>query len=319
MSIIRHSVVIPTFNHAKYIGRSLQSALSQAGEDTEIIVVDDGSTDDTRLRVEAFVGPITYVSTTNHGPGAARNRGVRESRGEFVLFLDADDALLDGALEMLRQSQRHLQSVDMFCGGYVSIDRGGRLKQRPLPRLGHLRNRNFRACISGSLELQIGATAIRRRLLKDLPFPENVHHGEDIVLFAQLLAQADCRAVGARLVAKFDHAGRLRNDTAGLISSGLDAVDLLFNPNRLPTPLMQYRHVFAARQLLTLARAHYQRHEYAQAVACYHRAIALRPANILRWSYFRKYCRALPRAWTDCRLQTTSPVMGNSETRTTLT
>jgi len=254
MSMIRHSVVIPTYNHAEYIGRALQSVLKQACDDTEIIVVDDGSTDDTRDRVEATAGPITYLRIPNQGPGAARNHGVRESRGQFILFLDADDALLDGAIETLGQFQRRCGSIDMFCGGYVSVDRCGRRNDRRLPRLGQLRDRNFLACVSGKLELQIGATAIRRQLLEDLPFPENVRNGEDVVLFAQALARGDCRSVEARLVAKFDHTGRLRNDTTRLISSGLDAVDLLFDPKRLPAHLMQYRSVFESRQLLTLSR-----------------------------------------------------------------
>jgi len=319
MPLIRHSVVIPTYNHAQYIGRALKSVLSQTRDDTEIVVVDDGSTDDTPVRVDATSGPITYLRTQNHGPGAARNRGVRECRGEFVLFLDADDALLEGAIETLRQCEQRWQSADMFCGGYVSVDRGGRRNRRRLPRLSRLSDHNFHACIRGKLEPQIGATAIRRRLLEALPFPENVYHGEDIVFFAQALARGKCRSVGARLVAKFDHAGRLRDDTSRLIASRLDAAALLFNPKVLPSHLMKHRHLFESRQLLTLSRAHYQRHEYELAVACYHKAIALHPANVLRWNYLRKYGRALARVWTNRPPRAKQPVVASGETRPTPT
>ncbi|MEM7164171.1 MAG: glycosyltransferase family A protein [Planctomycetota bacterium] len=85
------SCVIPVFNGEQYIGAALESALAQSTPLGEIIVIDDGSTDDTGRVVAQFSGQVTYVRQENAGVSAARNRGVRESRGDFICFLDADD------------------------------------------------------------------------------------------------------------------------------------------------------------------------------------------------------------------------------------
>lgn len=304
MGRIRHSVVIPTYNQAQFIARALESVLRQADDQTEIVVVDDGSTDNTGKVVASVAGPISYVRTVNRGPAAARNRGVKESRGEFVLFLDSDDALLSDALDRLRLAQKRWPAADIFCGGYVSVTRSGRFKNRPLPRVHRLRERNFRDCISGRLEPQIGATAICRRLLQELPFAEQIRHGEDIVLFAQAFSRGQAQALDARIVAKFDHPSRLRYDTTHLVARGLDVVDELFNSQVIPADLMRYRDRFAARHLLTLARAHYQRKEFRQSVNCYHQATLFRPVSMLRWNHLRKYIRSLLHSAAEQRLRT---------------
>jgi glycosyltransferase involved in cell wall biosynthesis len=85
------SVIIPTYNTARFVVQAVQSALAQTYSPIEVIVVDDGSTDDTRKQLEAFHGRVRYVYQSNGGVGKARNRAIREARGELLAFLDADD------------------------------------------------------------------------------------------------------------------------------------------------------------------------------------------------------------------------------------
>lgn len=85
------SVVIPTFNCARYLAGAIDSVLAQKYRDFEIIVVDDGSTDNTGAIVERYGERILYIRTENRGAAAARNRGIEASRGEYLAFLDADD------------------------------------------------------------------------------------------------------------------------------------------------------------------------------------------------------------------------------------
>lgn len=88
------SVVIPAYNASEWIGSSIQSVLSQTCANLEILVIDDGSTDDTYERVSAFSDPrLCVLHQDNAGAAAARNRGLREMRGDLVQFLDADDIL----------------------------------------------------------------------------------------------------------------------------------------------------------------------------------------------------------------------------------
>lgn len=86
------SVIVPTYNHAQFLGEAVQSVLDQTYQDYEIIIVDDGSTDNTREVLERFCDPrIRYVYQENRGLGAARNTGIRGARGALVALLDADD------------------------------------------------------------------------------------------------------------------------------------------------------------------------------------------------------------------------------------
>lgn len=85
------SVIIPTYNTAKYLPEAIESVLAQTYTDLELIVIDDGSTDNTKEVVAPFLDRIEFIETENYGPSKARNRAIRESSGEYVAFLDADD------------------------------------------------------------------------------------------------------------------------------------------------------------------------------------------------------------------------------------
>jgi glycosyltransferase involved in cell wall biosynthesis len=88
------SVVIPTYNRATLVVEAVESVLAQQGAQPEVVVVDDGSTDGTRAALESYTGRIRYVHQPNAGMNAARNAGIRASSGEYVAFLDSDDAWL---------------------------------------------------------------------------------------------------------------------------------------------------------------------------------------------------------------------------------
>lgn len=114
MSGLRASVVIPTFNRASLIAIPVSSVIAAAEAGDEIIVVDDGSTDDTHKVIARFGGRVRYIKSANGGVGRARNRGIREARNPLVAFLDSDDEWFPDRLVLGRRLLEARPDV-LFC------------------------------------------------------------------------------------------------------------------------------------------------------------------------------------------------------------
>jgi len=123
------SILIPCYNAGAWIGRAIESALGQCGGDVEVIVVDDGSTDDSLDVSQSFGSRIILETGPNRGGNAARNRLLELSTGEWLQFLDADDELLPGKIEC--QMALTKSSIDAVYGG-VTLEwwEGGKVCQR---------------------------------------------------------------------------------------------------------------------------------------------------------------------------------------------
>lgn len=117
------SVVIPVYNRAAELRSAIQSVRAQTFQDFEVIVVDDGSRDNPRDVIDAFHDPrLRYIRQTNAGGGAARNRGIDETRGRFVAFLDSDDVYLPHHLASMHALLKDTQDIAGYAR--VWVDRG---------------------------------------------------------------------------------------------------------------------------------------------------------------------------------------------------
>jgi glycosyltransferase involved in cell wall biosynthesis len=119
------SIIIPTFNRAKLIERAIISLLTQTYQDFEIIVVDDGSTDNTRDVVFSFGNQIRYMRQDNRGPSSARNAGISASRGKFVAFLDSDDYFMKPNLEIKMSFLESNPQVGWVYSDWQYVDEKG--------------------------------------------------------------------------------------------------------------------------------------------------------------------------------------------------
>ncbi|SRR5579871_1612199 len=124
------SVIVPTHNYGRFIGDALQSACAQTYANTELIVVDDGSTDDTKARLAPFETRVQYIYQPNRGPAAARNTGIQAARGAYLAFLDADDVWLPHKLERQLDALGHSVAVGgAYCWCGFMDERGQTLPQ----------------------------------------------------------------------------------------------------------------------------------------------------------------------------------------------
>jgi glycosyltransferase involved in cell wall biosynthesis len=117
-------VVIPCYNHGRYLPEAVQSVLDQGYRPLEIVVVDDGSSDQTASVAASFTS-VRYVYQSRSGLAAARNRGIQESTGSYLLFLDADDRLCPGALESAARAMSKHPGCGFVYGRFRFISEDG--------------------------------------------------------------------------------------------------------------------------------------------------------------------------------------------------
>jgi glycosyltransferase involved in cell wall biosynthesis len=120
------SVIIPTKNRGQFIADAIQSVLTQTWRELELIIVDDGSTDNTRDIVASFGDPrLNYSWQETAGRSMARNNGASRAQGKFLAFLDSDDAYLQNTLELHLTAMNRLPKPGMVIGGYEYTDEKG--------------------------------------------------------------------------------------------------------------------------------------------------------------------------------------------------
>jgi glycosyltransferase involved in cell wall biosynthesis len=182
------SVVIPLYNKGPFIRRTLESVLAQTHRDLEVLVVDDGSTDQGPTVVEQCPDErVQLLRQANAGPGAARNRGIEASRAEWVAFLDADDWWQPQFLQAALQASRAFPEAVVVFTNYVlasthkPVFACEAIQSQLLPDYFAfcLRNQGFGLCSSALM-------AKRQVLLEVGLFPANRCMGEDLDLWARL-------------------------------------------------------------------------------------------------------------------------------------
>lgn len=131
MSLARLTVVIPVFNAERFVAEAIGSVLGQEGAEVEIVVVDDGSTDGSAAAAEGFGEAVRVVRGEHAGIGEARNRGLAEATGEFVGFLDADDAWGSGKLATQVEALTAADGPDLVFGMMQQFRGGPGEPRRP--------------------------------------------------------------------------------------------------------------------------------------------------------------------------------------------
>lgn len=179
------SVVIPLYNKEQIIEKSLNSVLSQDYDDFEVVIVNDGSTDRSAEIVKAIDDSrIRLIEQENGGPSKARNTGVKNAKGEWIVFLDADDELLPGALKYYQSLIELKFGYDLFACPFFIYDG----KERRLCyayKDGELKN-PFKASFKGFFLPRTGAFVCRREILISNLFNEQLRRFEDLEMLYRM-------------------------------------------------------------------------------------------------------------------------------------
>lgn len=192
------SIIIPSYNAERTIARALESCISQTFNNIEIILVDDNSRDDT-LRIAYSYQKnnkniLICENEINQGVSALRPIGWRLAKGEFLVFLDADDELTNDAINVLMLSQRK-NNTDIVVGSYQTVypsliennycESEIYFEQHSIGKL--LFSRSFPWTLWGKL--------YRKSLFNNLIIPPNLHWGEDLILNTQIFTSSNCKIV----------------------------------------------------------------------------------------------------------------------------
>ena len=184
-----YSIVIPLYNKEGYIARAIKSVLAQTYQEFEIIVINDGCTDNSANEVAVFDDDrIHIINQVNAGVSAARNRGILEAKQSFIAFLDADDEWYPDYLESIANLQNAYPECQVFATSYIYKDG----EQSTLPDIGFkgtsgvIDNYFELACKGSPLLCTNAVTVSKKELISVGMFMDNVKSGEDLLLWAKL-------------------------------------------------------------------------------------------------------------------------------------
>ena len=173
------SVIIPLYNKEDSIGSTIDSVLTQDFADYEIVVVDDGSTDSSVDVVRSIKSEkISVYQKENGGPSSARNFGVQKAKGDWVLFLDADDRLTPDALNLFNSFIHEKKRVDIFIFNLYLEHEGQTILFKPAHANGRVRH-PFRSLYLDKIFPRTGNMVSKREVFLEEPYDERLHRYED--------------------------------------------------------------------------------------------------------------------------------------------
>ena len=286
------SVIIPVYNYGKTLSRAIDSVMGQEGNDYEIVIIDDGSTDDTSLvgksYCDRFPEKITCYLQENQGPAAARNKGAHVSRGEYLFFLDADDEMAQGILKILRHHIVVHGRVEVLVGDHLSVDSTGRTVYSATNTLPKTREQCFSAYLNKKLNLSHCAKLLHRSVFEHVVYPVELRSSEDIPFVAQVLALYDCELISEPMAIVHKHDDSLRHNVTYTKQAGEKVVDHVFSYNLLPDWAGKYEKSYRSRRCLSIFRTLYLSGNKQESLLYYKKAFRLSPFLALRLSYVKR-------------------------------
>ena len=223
------SVIIPTYNRSDRVVRAVQSVLDQSFKDLEILVVDDGSTDDTEARLVHYGTSITYMrQSANRGVSAARNKGIENSNGTWIAFLDSDDYWLKDKLRFQMKFLRRTPDAVACQTEEIWIRRGRRVNPKKIHKKpsGEIFQHSLRLCL-----VSPSSVILKRSVFDEIGlFDETLEAAEDYDLWLRISCKHPIHLIDRDLVVKEGgHEDQLSRKHTGMDRFRIRAIANLLN------------------------------------------------------------------------------------------
>ncbi|MFQ5806992.1 MAG: glycosyltransferase family 2 protein [Phycisphaerae bacterium] len=288
----RVTVVMPTYNRAALLLHAIRSALGQTvAYLCDIVVVDDGSADDTREVAASFGSRVHYVYQPNAGLAAARNTAIRASRNEFVAFLDDDDEWEPDKTERQLQAFRRWPDTVLVAGRATARYADGRKKQHPLPPLPFDQPTDFAPHLFEDNFLSVPMVLVRRRCLEQAGLHrEELRRRQDYHMWVRLACLGPCVYLNAPVATySADTPQSLSEDPEAAMLANLRARRLLKHElRRRPDCRRSWRRGMA-HCLAILRDLSYRNERFATAARFGLESLLYRPWARPRWEWARPF------------------------------
>ncbi len=226
-------IIIPAYNQGHYLKECVESALAQTWENIEVIIVDDGSTDNTAEVGQSFDDPrVTYIYQDNKGLSGARNTGLENSTGEFVSFLDSDDLFLPTKLSKLMGLFADNPELGLCAGDSILIGEDG----EPIGKTyGDGMPNRPEEWLNGN-RIHVGSVLVKKEWLDKVdPFDENLRACEDWDMWLRLAIMGCQMKWLPETVSKYRvHSHQMTRETLRMKSAMLTVLDKTFENENLP-------------------------------------------------------------------------------------
>ena len=223
------SVIIPTYNRCERVVRAVQSVLDQSFKDLEIVVVDDGSTDDTEAHLVPYGTSIKYIRhPANRGVSAARNKGIENSSGRWIAFLDSDDYWLKEKLHLQMEFLRQTPDAVACQTEEIWIRGGKRVNPKKIHKKppGEIFQRSLRRCL-----VSPSSVILKRSVFDEVGFfDETLEAAEDYDLWLRISCKHPIHLIDRDLVVKEGgHEDQLSRKQIGIDRFRIRAIAKLIN------------------------------------------------------------------------------------------
>ncbi|UCD33432.1 MAG: glycosyltransferase family 2 protein [Desulfobacterales bacterium] len=276
------SVIIPTFNRAKIVPKAIDSALQQTYRDYEIIVVDDGSTDNTKAVLEPYDDKIEYRYKDNGGISSARNYGIKLARGRYVALLDSDDYWLDKKIERQMACFWDNPSYGMVAtrcssfdidGNFDTVEPQGKIRAKNRPGKSgwiyqDLFYRNF---------IRTSSVVIKRDCFAKVGlFDESLYQCNDVDMWMRMARAYQVWIINEPLTVYTDNPKGVSTDSLEGRGTYLRVLEKNHDPALIPSRLYKKR---MARIYAHIGKHHVRRGDLGAAKQVLGKALSLQPLN----------------------------------------